>query len=1011
MSPSRFIPRLVLLITLLASTVLPASAALPPSPSTPPLFGDPLSGNDDGVGPGERSLFLPPPASLPWASPLLDEPALLRARPIAIDWPLLEASLALGARLPLNLFDDAAPVALLDRLEAGYNGGFIWQGHLEGVPMSHVLLVANQGVLIGKVAWPGAVYTLRYVGQGLHELAQVEQTALPAEGAPVAVELPAVALAPAGPEGADDGAIIDLLVAYTADARAAAGGTTAMENEIKLEVAESNLAYANSQVTQRFHLVYAGEVVYTETGDASTDLSRLRAQGDGYMDEVHTWRNTYHADTVSLTTQTGGCGLGYMQTTISLSFESWAFNVGNRSCFTGNMTLPHEQGHNMGIQHDWYMSSSQSPFPYAHGYAYPPGQWRTVMAYNDLCAALSTSCTRLPYFSNPNVLYNGVPMGVASGGPTNCVAGSTSPNPTTCAADARLTLNNSGPTVAQFRASLNTWTGAVSADWFNAANWTMLEGAPGATYTVQRTPRAIDRVYIPAAPTGGRFPTIASGTALAYDVTLAGGAQLAMTGGALEVYGQWTESGAATFIGEAGSVTFKGLLEQKVTTTGGSYFNDLVIGDGLTSQFVSAQSSLDVDGNLTIQSGASLAGGTYTHYFAGNFTDNGSSYTPDTSTAVFNGVTQNLYKPNTNQNLLTEPFEEGDGMTCCSTAYFPAGWTREGTWYGGDLNIGDGHGGILIQWNDVSDGWMFSQAFYLKPDVTYNTAYQYRNYGTGTKTFSLYIGASQSSASMTQLVSTVTSNTTTYTTQNGSFTVATAGYYHLGFRVQTTSGTAYALLDNVTLDAVADSLVFYNLQVANGATLIQNRNLKLKNNLTVDLGGTLRMNGFNATVEGLLANNGTLHQVLTVPTGGATRFFHILNAAGSVVKYEGVDITPATTTLGATTVTVRGNQTHCRFPDELIHRCYTIDPASAQTATVRFWYLDSERGVEEPTLMNAYHWNGSGWDLLTLAPTPRGGSAPYYWVESNSVSQYSPFALADGQTSMKIYIPLVVRTH
>ena len=40
-----------------------------------------------------------------------------------------------------------------------------------------------------------------------------------------------------------------------------------------LEIAEANLAYANSNVNQRMQLVYTGEVTYTESGDAGTDLT------------------------------------------------------------------------------------------------------------------------------------------------------------------------------------------------------------------------------------------------------------------------------------------------------------------------------------------------------------------------------------------------------------------------------------------------------------------------------------------------------------------------------------------------------------------------------------------------------------------------------------------------------------------------------------------------------------------------------------------------------------------
>ena len=56
----------------------------------------------------------------------------------------------------------------------------------------------------------------------------------------------------------DDGSTIDVLVVYTAAARAAAGGTDdAIRARIMLGVTETNTAYANSGVVQRLRLVGA----------------------------------------------------------------------------------------------------------------------------------------------------------------------------------------------------------------------------------------------------------------------------------------------------------------------------------------------------------------------------------------------------------------------------------------------------------------------------------------------------------------------------------------------------------------------------------------------------------------------------------------------------------------------------------------------------------------------------------------------------------------------------------
>ncbi|OQA14252.1 MAG: hypothetical protein BWY63_03230 [Chloroflexi bacterium ADurb.Bin360] len=79
----------------------------------------------------------------------------------------------------------------------------------------------------------------------------------------------------------------------------------------------------------------------------------------------------------------------------------------------------------------------------------------------------------------------------------------------------------------------------------------------------------------------------------------------------------------------------------------------------------------------------------------------------------------------------------------------------------------------------------------------------------------------------------------------------------------------------------------------------------------------------------------------------------------------------------------------------MIKRCFDIAPATAQNATVRFWYLNAEKGANNPATMQAYHFDGSDWDALTLAATPRGTVDDYEWVEAIDVSAYSPFGLID----------------
>ena len=141
-------------------------------------------------------------------------------------------------------------------------------------------LVVNGEVAAGTVRAAGATYAIRWVGNGVYAIREVDPTAIPRlEGdaaqppalpppAPAPVEPirpPVRSLQPsAAARPAEDGSRIDVLVVFTRKARDAAGGLRAMWAEIDLLVAETNQAYADSAVVQRVHLAHAAEVRYVE---------------------------------------------------------------------------------------------------------------------------------------------------------------------------------------------------------------------------------------------------------------------------------------------------------------------------------------------------------------------------------------------------------------------------------------------------------------------------------------------------------------------------------------------------------------------------------------------------------------------------------------------------------------------------------------------------------------------------------------------------------------------------
>ena len=897
--------------------------------------------------------------------------------------------------LLLNLFDGTELLAVRDNLQQNASGSYTWIGHIEGKPLSQVTFVVRDNALFGGIQVPGiGEFAIQPLDSSYHLIQEAgPNTILPKDDTHVAVadskeqsaaqqkgvaQAGSTTLQSAPGSTADDGSLIDVLVVYSDDVTQANAQSFA-----ELFIAYTNQAYANSGINQRVWLVDTEQFNYNETGSLSSDLSNITNNSNP---NVLSHRNQYHADLVLFFVSndgggSGSCsGLAWLQTSITPSFENLGYST-MKACSFGSSVFAHELGHNMGSRHDWYMDAGTTPFTYAHGYVDTANKFRTIMSYNNRCNALGFSCTTIPYFSNPSVNYNGFTTGVAGGTASNCAANNANPG-TECDADEHRTFNETAANTAGFRSSQLTWTGAVSTDWSNAANWTIDEGVPGATTATDRAPRAFDHIYIPSG--ASRMPVISSGSVTAREVVIASGATLQMSGGTLTVGWRWQDSGG--FQGTGGTVIFGGPLDIAVTTASGSAFKDVQIGDGVSTPAITLNSNIDINGNLTLKSGAQLKPGNHTLNLAGNWSDEGNGFTPGTSTVIFDGANQSVDKVTTS-TVLNETFASADGTTCCNTAYLPDDWTNEDEWYGGP----SGTSGAA---------WAFDAGWLHSPSVTLQTGIQYtiqfvakRSSGSGQQ-LSVSYGAAPTSAAMTTLIGTATLTSTTYTTFSYNFTVATSGTYYLGFRNVVASTTT--IMDDVALTG-SQNLLFYNVQVASGTTTF-NQPATLQNNLAVSAGSTANVGTNTITVDGTVTNNGTLKQTKTANSGSTTAFLHIQNAAGTNDKYYGVEITPAGN-MGSTVVAIRGNQscTEGGGATDTVKRCYDITPTTSQSATIRFYYRTAEQNSEAQP--NVYHYSGSGtvWDLQTLVN--RGGSGEGLWVTASNISSYSPFKLDDITTA------------
>jgi peptidyl-Asp metalloendopeptidase len=308
-------------------------------------------------------------------------------------------------------------------------------GEIANDPNNSVLIVRNGDKLTGTIRKNGELYSLQPLQSGGHALVRVDETKMPADH-PAAdyaklyrqsqfngrLLRRQIAGTDANGSIAKANAIIRVLVAYTPSAASASGDIL---GKINLAVAETNQGYVNSGVAITMQLAGTTAVSYTESGSFDTDLARFRGTTDGFMDSIHTTRNSTAADVgVLIINNSSACGLA----SAIGSTASTAFAAVHYSCATGYYSFAHEIGHLQSARHDPAADPTTTPYAYGHGYRSPTSAWRTIMAYD-----CTSGCPRINYWSNPAKTYLGQAMG------------------TTATNHNQRVLNNTAATVAAFR--------------------------------------------------------------------------------------------------------------------------------------------------------------------------------------------------------------------------------------------------------------------------------------------------------------------------------------------------------------------------------------------------------------------------------------------------------------------------------------------------------------------------------------------------------------------------------
>ena len=272
---------------------------------------------------------------------------------------------------------------------------------------AHIFISKLGNDIQGSISAPSGTYNIE-TSMGNYLLEKLNIDEIPDDAPPIS---PSDVSKEILTRSSNDTAYIRVLIMYTSGALLI---NPNMINKIYLDINKANASFHNSNIKARLEIAYIGHTTDSEYGLTYNQLlEKFKNNGDGMFDDVHTLRGKYHADVcVLLDSLSGFCGMSYIGAN-----NDYAFAVVNaRSGCAKKYSFAHEIGHIIGCGHDMDAPTHDSPCAYGHGFVHyivgdTVSSWRTMMAYGTACADYEPNCKRIPYWSNPNISYNGTLTG------------------------------------------------------------------------------------------------------------------------------------------------------------------------------------------------------------------------------------------------------------------------------------------------------------------------------------------------------------------------------------------------------------------------------------------------------------------------------------------------------------------------------------------------------------------------------------------------------------------------
>ncbi len=387
----------------------------------------------------ELNLFIASDEVLTEPLPVTQNKPILRSRMVMLNTDLLK-EVCKEDQIPIffNLFTDVALEGIVNDKVIRSARNYTLFGSIDDDPNSYFAITMHEGIVSGGIrTGDNQHYEIDYAGGSLYQLCEIDEAEYSKQLSIQDVQShqklkqrelsQAKVLSQANSDegnldiASDEGSTVDIMIMYTPLARSKAGSDEAMGAAIDRAIDEMNLCFKNSAISTRLRLVHYMEIPFTEHRDID---GNWEDHDDRWMMEnsIETilYRDQYKADLVCFFTQGIGSGV-----------RNWPFSlVGWHSATSGGFLFAHEVGHNFGGHHAVGDSGNGScpgldrtdggTCPsYGHGWnIYVGGQrYTTVMAYHQTMCNQPGTGIKIPYYSNPNVMYKGAPTGNPIGHP------------------------------------------------------------------------------------------------------------------------------------------------------------------------------------------------------------------------------------------------------------------------------------------------------------------------------------------------------------------------------------------------------------------------------------------------------------------------------------------------------------------------------------------------------------------------------------------------------------------